>query len=1489
MTVIARPGRPDRGEVLAETPVVGTVSDDGPPSSSDHDVAVPAVRRRLTERLTQALGRGLGVGHGRLGRRRVELLCSLVLAAIAFGQATGRVVVDTKLDLTVDPARFLANATHLWDPLQFFGSIQNQAYGYLFPMGPYFAIGHALGIAPWIVERSWLCLLLLTALWGTVFLAEELGLGGPRSRVVGGMAYTLSPMVLSTALTSADLLPIVLLPWVMLPLVRAGHGKTSPGAAAARSGVAVLCMGGVNAAATGAVLVMPIVWFLTRRRGTPGRWKLLGAWLLAVLAATLWFLVGSAYQAKYGFDFVPFTETAADTTRLASLGETLRGAGMWLSLNDVNGIWTPAGWAIETVRPVILATAGIAGAGLWGLVRRGPQERRFLALTCTVGVLLICAGYWGHLGAPLAPVVHRLFFGPLAALRNVYKFEPLVGLPLALGLVCTCSAWRPAIEGWMARVSLHRLSARRAQPVDRGTVVPGGTRRLLSSRRERPSSRPRPRRLVLTLGTVAILGLLGVAALPALTGQLYPEGSYPSLPGYWNQAMAWINARGSLSTTLLLPGAAFGKFDWGTTNDQPAEPLAAVPWAGRDIAPLGSIGNTEFLDTVDQVLVGGQPVPGLAQYLSRAGVRYVVVENDLNTAETGSPPPGTMAALLSSEPDIQLVAEFGRPSRATDGVRPIDIYRVTSTSSAQAMVTTYPLSSGVELSGGPGAELEMADAGILGNEAVALTGDPLAPRFSQTTWVDTDNQQRRDIQFGLLYDDASYVLAPGAPAPGGGPVDQWTVVDGTRHETTAEIHGAATVTASSYGATVGDIAGYQPLGAFVADPGPEAWVVAGTNTHNPWIQIRFNHPIPLSHITVSPMHDGPWRPTITRIQVTTAQGSTSAPLVPQQRPQVVPTAPGETSFLRITLTGIAPAIESSSPAGPGLAHVGIPGVTVTESLRVPDDGSGSGGTLPSYLFDAPLPNGFSDLSAPDDQPHLSRNFTTPVAGTYRVAAVVAPRPSPQLLSLAAGPSSVSASSTSGSLPVFGPSHLEAGQAGSWVAAAGDPNPTVTYTLPTTTTLSTLDYEVDLSASRPTEALLVGDHGQRRLVHLPVADATVSFPPMRTSRVTISFPQVQRVFTYSVFTHSMVPEPLGASELSFPQALLGGAPAPQEQFVLPCGQGPALEVDGHTYPTAVDGSYGDLVGLVPMPLELCTPGSALSLPAGAHSLQALDADGAFKITTVSLLGSPTSTEAGGQRAQGTGAGTTMTGSTLQRHVTLGAWGDEHRSLSASPGPAVLLAIHQNYNAGWIATVDGRRLKSVRLDGWQQAYELPASAVRQHITLTYVPGVRFRLSLVCGAVLASVLVVWAILPEPRRRRRAQKPVDALRRPLPPAEDQARRFWPGVVIITVVLYLLAGPMALAVPAALLARWAWNGVARRRRAGERGGGERPTSNWLPWLALSAEIAAGIAIAAYLNVYASGPVLGSLGWVEQACGAMAILALLFSLLPSEPRRAASS
>ena len=163
----------------------------------------------------------------------------------------------------------------LWDPQQF-GRLQQQAAGYLFPMGPFFWLGRLAALEPWVIQRLWIGAVAVVAFLGTVRLAGRLGIGTPWTRVAAGLAYAASPAGLHRDRCPVDeFLPAAMLPWILLPLVRSPGRGGRRGIAAVRSAAAVGLCGGVNATATIAVLIPAVLYVLTLG-GQRRRWRMLG-------------------------------------------------------------------------------------------------------------------------------------------------------------------------------------------------------------------------------------------------------------------------------------------------------------------------------------------------------------------------------------------------------------------------------------------------------------------------------------------------------------------------------------------------------------------------------------------------------------------------------------------------------------------------------------------------------------------------------------------------------------------------------------------------------------------------------------------------------------------------------------------------------------------------------------------------------------------------------------------------------------------------------------------------------------------------------------------------------------------------------------------------------------------------------------------------------------------------------------------------------------
>ena len=162
-----------------------------------------------------------------LGRRWL-LGAALVALVLAFTQVPGLTVADTKFDLTQNPTGFLARAAHQWSSQSTLGQVQNQAYGYFFPHGAFFALGDLIAIPPWVTQRLWWALLLLAGFWGIIRLAETIGVGSRSSRIVAAVAFVLCPRVITTLGSISS---------ETLPLDAGAVGAARPGRAGAGAGV----------------------------------------------------------------------------------------------------------------------------------------------------------------------------------------------------------------------------------------------------------------------------------------------------------------------------------------------------------------------------------------------------------------------------------------------------------------------------------------------------------------------------------------------------------------------------------------------------------------------------------------------------------------------------------------------------------------------------------------------------------------------------------------------------------------------------------------------------------------------------------------------------------------------------------------------------------------------------------------------------------------------------------------------------------------------------------------------------------------------------------------------------------------------------------------------------------------------------------------------------------------------------------------------------
>lgn len=1255
---------------------------------------------------------------------RVTAVVFAVTLLVLLLNEHGQVFFDTKLGVNLDPAGFLARLWHLWNGDEWFGTLQDQYIGYAFPMAPFYLAGHLLQVPVWITERLWLATLTATAFCGLVRLAEAVRIGTSKSRIVAGLAFALWPtFTIIIGSTSAGALPGLLVPWAVLPLVRAANGG-SVLRAAARSGLAVLFMGGVNATSTLAVLILPATFIVTEFRGQR-RIRLAALWAGAVVLATSWWIGPLLLQAKYSYNFLPFIEQSQTTTATMSAATFLRGAGNWTAYLDLGQPWLRAGWLMVTMPVTVITGALVAGTGLLGLARRDLPRAAWLRISLGLSALLALAGYPGPLGGTLHQTVDQLLNGPAAPLRSVYKLEPVAAAVLALGIA-------------------HVLVLRSK----RSTLAADPSLRILFQ---------------LMAGCVVGLVLLGLA-WPQVSGQVLNSGSFRAVPGYWYRASAYLARHSPRAPALVVPATAHGSFVWGQPVDDPLEPLASSPWVTQGLVPYGGPGSELLMRSVEAAINLGEPIPGLAATLHRSGIGYVVVRNDLSPSSIGYVSPQVVHRALESS-GYRRVAAFGTRNAQSSGANAnalpsypaVEIFAAGSGTRPPAAAVALPTSGTVLVNGGPDALLQLIGQHVLRAGAPAIiAGDPLPSR--PALWAVTDTMRRADHAFGLIDPTGSYTYTarqanpPDSPlGDPGGPPRQLLPVPGAGHQTVAMLRGAASVTASSSGSWLAETPQIDPANVFDGNPAT-VWTEADpVRPTGQWVQITFDHAIRLpAALSVILLDDSSARPVASKLTVRTDAGTRTTSLRRTGAAQPLRVAAGRTRSLRITIAAVRGGVPGF--LGAGLRGVAIPDVSVTRYLQPPQSITGRNAAAVAFSFqrEVPSPASLTDVAA---YPPMARRFTTAGPAAYRFGASAMAVPGPALNAILAkltpvrpGALEVTASSTYGSLPSLAPANLfNARHPGNWIAGGSDA--TLNLAWHGARTISTMTVSpLPGFAAAPKVVKITSPDGVRYAT-VGLDGLTTVVPPLTTTSMSISFPVVQYATSQPV-AGTPVQLPVGLSGLTIP-ALNGLRPAtvaPGTAFSLPCGSGPRVSVDGHWLRTRVSGQAGDLIKFQPVQVSLC--GAAeVTLGGGVHRLLA-GRTGAFSLTNLSLAAPGLAARAGADQ---------------ERQVRVLSWQPESRKLSVGAGPRAYLELHQNANPGWVATLNGRTLSPVRLDGWQQGYVLPAGS-NGVVTLTFKPVKFYHVWIILSAVGVLGLLSAAVA---RRRRSVREPMD---RPLADEPNQA-----------------------------------------------------------------------------------------------------------------------
>ncbi|MGA8723401.1 MAG: alpha-(1-_3)-arabinofuranosyltransferase family protein [Acidimicrobiales bacterium] len=1315
------------------------------------------------------------------------------LALVAFvpmlASQPGVVSDDTKTYLYLDPGRYVRQAASLWDPSVGLGTVTHENIGYLLPMGPYFWVMAELHVPLWVAQRLWMGALLFAAGAGALFLCRTIGLNGP-GRYVAALGYMYTPYVLQYAgRISVILMPWSGLPWMIAFVILAvrHRGWRYP----ALFALVVALVSGINASSVLYVGVAPALFLpyavLVTKEATWRRvWGV--AWRTGLLTAlvSLWWAVGLQIEAAYGVNVLKYTETVPATSGASLASEIVRGLGYWYFYgSDRVGPWTQS--AVQYT-----------------------QNVQLIALSFIVPVLCFVAAFFSRWRYRSYFIVLTVVGMVLAVGPNPYSDPSAVGSVLKAIMVDTTAG-------------LAMRSTDRASP-----VVILGLALFLGAGVSAIYARARRVGLVVWLFAAAAVV---AATTPLWTGAIVADGfSQPaSPPGYVHQAAAALDASHPGTRVYAMPGNDFAAYRWGDTVDTVYPGLMTRPFATHEQQIMGSIATADLLQAVDTPLQDGtMNWNSLAPMASLMSAGDVLVQYDQAYERYDTPIPQQVAAQLATTPpglsdpvsygtpvpNVSLIPHFDEPTLglpANSGwPAPLVSYTVDD---PRSIVRTESTVDPLVVAGDASGLVNASSVGLLqGNPTILYSGTlDTHPGLKTETLshpanlVVTDTNRKQGYRWNSLNENVGYTETASQPPdtsdPTDAPIDLFPGAAADT-QTTATYTGVSSVTASSYGSSITYLPEHQPSAALDGNT-QTSWLTNSFAVQDgQWWQVALAGPVTENALAlVQPQTGDPDR-SITSATLTFDGGNpVKVGLGPASRAptgQLVTFSPRTFSTLRITIDTVAvadPSVPLDSRSSVGFAEVGIPGITVDETIAMPDDLLRAAGS--SSLFDrlSLVMTRLRSSGTPprsDVEANLSRSFWLPAARTFsltgsaRISSLI---PDDQIDRLVGRPGSNGSGIVAYSIgrlpgdlragaiatldddpstiwePGFGVTH----QAGDWLA----------YSLPRPISFDHLDLQVvaDAEHSVPTSLTVSTDSGSATVPLPPLADSQVagstvevpvSFPTLRGQSIRITFDTVRIENTPNYYSKTPIAMPIGIAEVGIPG--LEAAPVPAN-IPTSC-RNDLLSVDGNPVWVEVTGATTTALERQPLTVSLCGPDAGgLTLGSGTHTLRStLGQLSGFDVDQLALDSAP------GGGAMPLASATTLAApsvaSTPQVKVTSQTATTLHLSITgvgqAGTTTPFDLVLGESINSGWKATVVGGPdlgapvLVDGFANGWQVAPATLADAVHHgtvQVVVTWQPQREVNVTLIVSAlaIIACLLIVFF----PKRfRRRRRRGVHAVR---------------------------------------------------------------------------------------------------------------------------------
>lgn len=1331
----------------------------------------------------------------------------------------GEISADTKAYLLIDPGKLLARAPFMWDAHIDAGTVTHQNIGYLFPLGPWYWIFRTVGVPTWIAERLWFGTLLFAAGAGTLWMLRKLGLRGPGASVAA-FVYMLSPYMLSyMGRMSIILTPWCALPWLIGLMISALRERTWR--APVLFALVVTAMAGTNASSVLFVLIGPIIlvpFAIWATHETTQRDAIKSLLRLAVTTgpAQLWWVAGLYVQGKFGLPILQLTETVQTVAETSTAPEVLRNLGYWCfyGRDGLTG-WIESAPLYTTTLVMLPLSFLLPLLGLLGSVLTRWRYRAYFIALIFLGLLFAIGTYPYTDPSPIGSIIKFTTSLEIGfALRSSPRIVPLVALGIAALIAAFVDALLPAI--------LRRFRA------------------------------PLNRRLALALP----LGLICIAILnlpPLWTGGFVQSDlKFPqTLPSYWTDAARWLDAQSDDLRVLELPGADFGAYRWGDTQDPLTPGLIDRPWVGREITAFGTPATVDLVRALDRTLQEGiseaSAVSGVARLLSASDV---LLRLDSQFERYRGPRPADLWSQFGgTDPANGLGAPttFGTPTVNTPDARQpmVDEQYLANPNSSTPLppLVIYPVDNvrpllRSEVTGEPtvifgdgDGIVEAASWDQLPTERplfYAATANASAAllsgiRTSRPNLVITDTNRKRAQRWGTLRENngatETATYTPLSKDPKDARLDMFPGETSSDQSVAWYGDDVSNVRATSYGNIVAYSTEVRPFNAIDGDP-RTAWTTGGfSDVVGDRLVIDYTHPITADHIDLLQTQGNRWITNATilldGVPVRAVDMTDASFEGKGQRVDLGGNRTFSSLTVRINNANVTNLASYLGFSNVGFREVTVPGVSAQEWIVTPsagiDDLAPSSSNV-AYLFSRIRSNPVEGFRQDAELQmrrifHIGATSKFMISGRARLSAGVNGALVDSTIGragLAAGYPVVSGTDyLEGDLASRPSSSLDGDLKTAWTTKFDyQVGAALTVTNPTLVSFDHLHLSVinDDEHSIPTVLNLTLDDGSVYPVVVPAIDtvtqrgniATVNVPTGAISSKTIGITIAgeRPVTTKEFFSGGPRILPIAIAEVGLPAIV---APLPAR---LPTGCRTGLAtIDGTEQSFVLSGTVADAVARQPIDLVPCdVTEAAQSLSTGDHRLVTANGlDTAIDIDALQLRSVPNAKY------------TTVVNPPTTKATPTGT--NSYRIDIANASDPFWLVLGQSLSSGWKATVRGGGSLGdpTLIDGFANGWKVDPSDTGSSFTvdITWTPQKTVWGGLVVsglwfiGLCAAAIFVAWRRRNLVRSLAQATTP-QLVSSELPNATATALRV--GAVVAMTALSAFVGGLGVAVAIAII-----------------------------------------------------------------------------------------